>query len=272
MHDDASALEYTGERMIPERASARTFWEHVGRYRFAKDQVRGQRVLDIACGEGYGAAALVRAGAASVIGVDIAEDACLHAQRKYGIDARPGNAEAIPLPDRSVDVVVSFETIEHLADPRLFLAECARILTPDGRLIVSTPNRPVYSSQGQHNPFHQNEVDEAEFVAQLEKHFATITLFTQFPKSAAWWSPRSLAAERSPWLRIKGFWRLSAWFCPSKRSELSQAARNSAVESILAPVRWSSALFDPYLVRRRSAWGHEHPYYLIALAERIKPG
>jgi 2-polyprenyl-3-methyl-5-hydroxy-6-metoxy-1,4-benzoquinol methylase len=62
--------EYT-ERMVPEEAHARTFWEHIGRYRFARDFVRGRRVLDIACGEGYGAAALARAGAASVIGIDV---------------------------------------------------------------------------------------------------------------------------------------------------------------------------------------------------------
>ena len=270
MHDDASAMDYTGERMVPERASARTFWEHVGRYRFARDYAKGRRVLDIACGEGYGAAALAQAGASSVIGVDIAEEACLHAHRKYGIDARQGNAEAIPLPDASVDLIVSFETLEHLNDPPAFLAECVRILATGGRLIVSTPNRPVYSDQGKHNPFHENELDEAEFVALLSRYFETIELFTQFPKSAAWWSPRSLAAEQSAWLRIKGFWRLSTWFCPAKRSELSKEARDSAVASILAAESPSARLFDPYRVRRRSVWGGEKPYYLIAVAEGIR--
>ena len=100
-HNDGVA-HYT-ERMVPDEAHARVFWEHVGRYRFAKNFVSGKRVLDIACGEGYGAAALAKAGAASVIGVDISSDTCQHAQRKYGLDARTGDAQAIPLPDRSID-------------------------------------------------------------------------------------------------------------------------------------------------------------------------
>ena len=98
------------------------------RYRFAKDFVRGKRVLDIACGEGYGAAALAKAGASSVVGVDVSADVCDHALRKYGLDARPGDAQAIPLPDRSIDLVVSFETIEHVDDPNVFVRECARVL------------------------------------------------------------------------------------------------------------------------------------------------
>src|SRR5437868_8858698 len=101
------SLDFTGERMVPERAGSETFWEHIYRYRFATGFVRNKRVLDIACGEGYGTAALLQAGAASVIGVDISADVCDHARRKYGIDARPGNALNIPLPGQSVDVVIS---------------------------------------------------------------------------------------------------------------------------------------------------------------------
>ena len=163
MDDDCDVTHYT-ERMVPEHAHARIFWEHVARYRFAKDFVNGKRVLDIACGDGYGAAALAKAGAASVAGVDISAEACEQARRKYGLDARVGDAQAIPLPAQSIDVVVSFETIEHVDDPAVFLRECARVLVPDGLLIVSTPNRPVYSGDGRRNPFHQLEFDENEFV------------------------------------------------------------------------------------------------------------
>src|SRR5271169_1956163 len=113
MDGDHGVTNYT-ERMVPEQAHARIFWEHVARYRFAKDFVRGKRILDIACGEGYGAAALAKAGATSVIGVDISPDICQHAQHKFGLDARPGDAHAIPVQDRSIDLVVSFETIEHV--------------------------------------------------------------------------------------------------------------------------------------------------------------
>ncbi|WP_406697396.1 class I SAM-dependent methyltransferase [Singulisphaera sp. Ch08] len=270
MNDDPSALEYTGERMVPERASGRTFWEHIGRYRFARKFVRGRRVLDIACGEGYGAAALAKAGAASVVGVDLSAEACEHAHRKYGLETRTGDALDIPLPDRSMDLVVSFETIEHVDDPAAFLDECARVLVPDGILIVSTPNRPVYSAEGAHNPFHRVECDEREFGALLHPRFKSVRLFTQFPESSGWWSFRSLAAERSPWLRIKGFWRFTAWLCPAKGREVEPAIRESAVDVILKDDPVAAALVSPYVVRPRSVWSGERPYYLIAVAEGVK--
>ena len=227
MSDAHSAPNYT-ERMMPAEAHARIFWEHVARYRFAKGFVRGQRVLDIACGEGYGAAALARAGAAALVAIDVSPDVCDHARRKYGLDARVGDAQAIPLPNRSIDRVVSFETIEHVDDPARFVGECARVLVSDGMLIVSSPNRPVYSSEGRQNPFHRHEFDEREFVELLRAEFKAVQLYTQFPRSAAWWSRRSLAAERSPWLGIRGFWRLSSWLCPEIRSYVSSEIRAHA--------------------------------------------
>jgi SAM-dependent methyltransferase len=271
MSEGDPAAHYT-ERMVPEEAHARTFWEHIGRYRFAKDYVRGKRVLDIACGEGYGAAALARAGASSVVGVDLSAEVCEHARRKYGLDARPGDAQAIPLPDRSVDVVVSFETIEHVERPDTFLRECARVLVPEGTLIVSTPNRPVYTGEAASNPFHRIEFDEREFLGLLGPRFRSVRLHSQFPRSAACWSYRSLSAERSPWLRIKGFWRLSSMLCPAIRSELSPETRSRAVDLILGRDTLPSSLFNPYIVRDRSERSLESPYIFIAVARGVKPG
>jgi SAM-dependent methyltransferase len=259
------------ERMVPEQAHPRTFWEHVARYRFAKDFVRGKRTLDIACGEGYGAAALAKAGASSVVGVDISPDVCEQARRKYGLDARPGDAHAIPLPDRSLDLIVSFETIEHVDRPAEFVRECARMLVPDGTLIVSTPNRDIYGGKGECNPFHRIEFDEGEFVDLLRSRFQTVRLYTQFPRSAAWWSPRSIAAERSPWLRIKGFWRLSMWLCPVIRPQMSQEDRSRAVDLILARDTIASSWLNPYIVRERSVRSRERPYFFIAVAWGIRP-
>lgn len=271
MGQEAKDADYT-ERMVPEQAHARIFWEHIARYRFAKDFVRGRRTLDIACGEGYGAAALARAGASSVVGIDISPDICEHARRKYALDARPGDAQAIPLPGRSVDVIVSFETIEHLDNPAAFIDESARVLESPGMLIVSTPNRPVYSGEGTINPFHRVEFDETEFVALLRSRFRTVRLYTMSPQSAAWWSSRSLAAERSPWLRVRGFWRLSSWLCPAIRSHVSPEIRARAEELILAPDSFRGRFFDPYAVRPRSERSRERPYFFIAVAEGIKPG
>ena len=269
MSDDQGAIYYT-ERMVPEEAHARIFWEHVERYRFAKDFVRGQRVLDIACGEGYGAAALARAGARSVVGIDVSPDVCDHARRRYGLDARAGDAQAIPLPDRSIDRVVSFETIEHVDDPAVFVRECARVLVPEGMLIVSSPNRPVYNSEGRQNPFHRLEFDEREFLEVLRTEVRVVRLYSQFPRSAAWWSPRSLSAERSPWRCIKGFWRLSYWLCPAIRTHLRSETRARADEIILARDRFPSSLFNPYIVRPRAQSSREQPYILVAVAEGVK--
>jgi SAM-dependent methyltransferase len=267
--NDQGAIYYT-ERMVPEEAHARIFWEHIARYRFAKAFVRGKRVLDIACGEGYGAAAFSRAGARAVVGIDVSPDVCDHARRKYGLDARVGDAHAIPLPDRSIDRVVSFETIEHVDAPAVFVRECARVLVPDGILIVSSPNRPVYGGAGGQNPFHRREFDEREFVDLLRAEFKAVRVYTQFPQSAAWWSPRSLAAERSPWLRIKGFWRLASWFCPAIRTHLSPEIRARADEIILGADTFPSSLFNPYLVRPRAEFSRERPYILVAVAKGVK--
>ncbi len=269
--NDRPPLDYDGERMVPERAHARTFWEHVGRYRFARRHAAGRRVLDVACGEGYGAAALAKAGAREVVGVDLSEAACAHARRKYGLDARAGDAQCLPLSDRSVDLVVSFETIEHVARPAAFLDECARVLGPAGTLIVSTPNRPVYSGDGASNPFHVVEFDRGEFLAALAGRFEDVALYTQFPRSAGWWSPRSLAAERSPWLRVKGFWRLASTLCPALRAEVPAGLRGSAVDLILRDPPAVSAPFDPFIVRPYRESSREQPYYFVAVAGRARP-
>src|SRR5712672_1474167 len=202
-------LEPTGERMVPESSDLFTFWEHVYRYAFASRFVIGKRVLDIACGEGYGAAALQKAGASHVIGVDVSEEACLHARKRYGLDARQGSAEKIPLPDKSVDVVVSFETIEHVGDPGGFLDECARVLAPEGRLVISTPDRDVYTGRlGTRNRHHCAEMTEEEFGTAIRTRFHDAHFYTQRTNSAAWWSPRTLVCESTSWRHIRGFGRV----------------------------------------------------------------
>jgi ubiquinone/menaquinone biosynthesis C-methylase UbiE len=262
-------ISYT-ERMLPEDAHARVFWEHIERYRFARDFVRGKRVLDVACGEGYGAAALMKAGAVSVVGVDSAPDICEHARCRYQLDIRSGDAQAIPLEDRSIDLVVSFETIEHVSVPSIFLGECARVLIPQGKLIISTPNRPVYSSHGCQNPFHHLEFNAVEFLELLHTRFRSVKLYTQFNRSVAWWSLRSLAAEQSPWLKIRGFWRLSSWICPAIRGYVNPITRSAADDLILARDGLLSSLFNPYVVRPCSKRSNEYPYILIAVAEGVK--
>jgi SAM-dependent methyltransferase len=262
-----------GERMVPEISGHPTFWEHVYRYTFACRFVLRKRALDIACGEGYGAAALKRAGATNVIGVDISESCCVHARSKYGLDARQGTAEQIPLAAKSVDVVVSFETIEHVPNPRRFLDECARVLRPGGTLIISTPNKGIYSwPEGAQNPHHCSEMTEDEFSDALHARFRDIHLYTQHPQSAAWWSLRSIAADITPWDRVGLLRRLrrSAQFRFGSKAVHgpSDEERTSVVECVLHQRRRRHSLLNPFALRPQRKWTREKPTYIIATAVR----
>jgi SAM-dependent methyltransferase len=262
-----------GERMIPEVYGGFTFWEHVYRYAFASRFVAGKRVLDIACGEGYGAAALQKAGAAHVIGVDISESVCLHARKKYGLDARPGTGEQIPLPDNSVDAVVSFETIEHVANPNRFLDECARVLAPGGKLIISTPNKGVYTwPGGAPNPHHCSEMTEEEFSSALHSRFRDSRFFTQHPDFAPWWSIRTCVSDNTAWGRVRGFSRLRRLIqdviAPEATRDPTEEQRKSILELILRLGRSPHQFLNPYALRPRRRWTHEKPTYIVATATR----
>jgi len=169
-------LEFTGERYVPG-TTGEIAHEHWHRYAFARRFVAGRRVLDVACGEGYGSALLSEA-AAKVVGVDIDAATLAHARSAYkdrpNVEFIEGSASQLPVADASVDVVVSFETIEHLdaADQPKMLAEFARVLASDGLLILSSPNRPQYSDARSYvNPFHRHELDRDELAALLAPHF-----------------------------------------------------------------------------------------------------
>ncbi len=264
-------LESTGERMVPESSDSSTFWEHVYRYAFASHFVQNKRVLDIACGEGYGAAALQTSGASRVIGVDVSESVCLHVREKYGLDARPGNAELIPLADSSVDVVVSFETIEHVPDPLRFLDECARVLSLGGLLIISTPNKGIYAAETA-NPYHCSEMTEHEFTSALASRFSSIRFYTQCSASAAWWSMRSLSCVKSPWIRIPGFWRARSlaqrMLAPEAVGDPTEKQRAAASDLILQVARNPHKLLNPFALRPRHKWIREEATYIISTATR----
>lgn len=167
-------MEFTGERFLPSLSGAIRH-EHFHRYAWCRSLVKGRAVLDIACGEGYGSAMLA-SDASSVIGVDVSAEAVQHAKEAYanipGLEFRVGDAASIPLPDDSVDVVVSFETIEHHDKHQEMIDEIRRVLKPGGILVISSPNRIVYSEKaGYHNEFHVKELDFSEFDALLRTCF-----------------------------------------------------------------------------------------------------
>lgn len=153
---------------------------HLARYEFAKELVIGKNVLDVACGSGYGSAILKAAGAAKVVGLDISSKTIEYAKADFqnqGVEFVVGNAEDLSA-YRGFDVIVSFETIEHLQHPEKFLQEISRALAPDGILIISTPRREREGSPG--NPFHVKEWTEDEFAALLSRHFRLVNSYGQY--------------------------------------------------------------------------------------------
>ncbi len=193
-NDSMSAdLEFTGERYVPGTAGEIAH-EHWHRYAFARAFVADRRVIDVACGEGYGSAVLAET-AAHVTGVDIDAATLAHARAVYAdrpnVEFVEGSATSLPLANASVDVAVSFETIEHLdaADQPRMLAEFARVLKPEGVLILSSPNRPEYSdARAYSNPFHRHELDRDELERLLEADFPVRRWYRQrrYLGSALW--------------------------------------------------------------------------------------
>ena len=177
----AQPLEFTGERWTTA-AHGQIEIEHLHRYLLARDWCRGKDVLDIACGEGYGTALLAQT-ARRVIGIDIDIATVVHAAAQY---ARPnlryiaGDARGIPLAAASVDIVVSFETLEHFSEQEAFLAEIRRIMRPDGVLVISTPDSDVYSPVGgAANTYHLRELSREEFGRLLSRQFRHVTVSAQ---------------------------------------------------------------------------------------------
>ena len=157
-------LPWTGERLVPSHTGD-TAIEHLHRYAFAREYIEGKDVLDIACGEGYGSHMMSNI-AANVVGVDISPEVIAHARNRYGdkVTFSVGSCTDIPLSSASFDVVVSFETLEHLAGHEQMLKEVKRVLRPGGVLILSSPDKLNYTILPKtQNPFHVRELSKEEF-------------------------------------------------------------------------------------------------------------
>ena len=154
--------------------------EHVVRYIFASRFVRDKTVLDIACGSGYGGSYLLNKGARTVIGGDSSEDAidqALEFYKKDNLEFILLDATKMPISDNAFEVIVSFETIEHIPEYEKFLSECQRVLDHDGIFICSTPNVIIPGSEKAVNPYHVNEFNVKQIDEILHKYFSKIELF-----------------------------------------------------------------------------------------------
>lgn len=176
-------LPFTGERFTPE-CVREIAYEHWHRYAFAMSLVEGKQVLDAACGEGFGAALLAKK-AASVQALDIDAASIEHARKRYGaLDClnfdQADVTQLDALPDHGFDVIVSFETLEHVMEHDRMLSGFYRLLKKDGVLLISTPDKKNYTdATGVINPHHVHELYFEEFSALLDSHFQAKKIYTQ---------------------------------------------------------------------------------------------
>jgi len=176
--------EFTGERVVPGEVDVDLWNEHLARYHFASRLARSKRVLDAGCGAGYGSALLAQ-DALEVFGVDLKSEAVAYARAHYSepnLFFAQGSCAALPLASASLDLVVAFEVIEHIAEWRDFLAEARRVLRPSGQFVVSTPNKDYYTaSRGASglNPYHVHEFTYEEFLQELTQIFPSVCLYLE---------------------------------------------------------------------------------------------
>ncbi|MEN2489816.1 class I SAM-dependent methyltransferase [Flavobacterium sp. B11] len=173
--------KWTGER-LETFIQTRDSIEHLHRYAIVSDYITGKVVLDIACGEGYGSNLMAK-NASFVYGVDIDVDTIDKAKSKYqkeNLEFRIGRADKIPLESNSIDVVVSFETLEHHDKHQEMMVEVKRVLRKDGLLIISTPDKLHYSDgRNFKNEFHVKELYKEDFKKLIMTYFDKMQVLTQ---------------------------------------------------------------------------------------------
>ena len=184
-------LEFTGERFVTNLIDKYIVAEHYQRYNAVLDIVKGKKVLDAACGAGYGTA-LMATTAEKVTGIDISAETIAYAQKRYAGQKNASYVEAsiaeLPFEDHSFDVIVSFETIEHVTEELQdsFLKEIKRCLKEDGILVMSSPDKRTYTDLLEHiNEFHIKEFYADEFEAFLQREFKFCQFYLQGEQSIA---------------------------------------------------------------------------------------
>jgi len=175
--------------------------EHAERYSFAASQGKNhgenhkQLTLDCACGTGYGSRILEENGnSKKVISLDRDQRACLYTKKNNNRRVVQADASHLPFKDDAFGEVISFETIEHLPEPKKFAKEASRVLKENGKITISTPNREVIAStsyrdpQKTFNPFHLHELSLEEMLGLLADKFTDINIFGQriLPKPVSW--------------------------------------------------------------------------------------
>ena len=177
-------LALTGERTLPD-VPEENYWyrRHLVVYEWIAGRVAGRRVIDMACGEGYGSDVLARAGARSVVGVDANPEAHEHARLRYVRDNLRFERDMVERFAEPCDALVFLQTIEHVRDPGALLERFRELIAPDGTVYVSTPNVLTLAPPGAErsgNPWHVYEYRPQEFAALCRAHFPRVELYGVF--------------------------------------------------------------------------------------------
>ncbi|HYY05933.1 MAG TPA: class I SAM-dependent methyltransferase [Candidatus Limnocylindria bacterium] len=176
-------LSLTGERTLPD-VPEENYWfrRHLAVYEWIGARVGGLRVVDMACGEGYGSDVLART-ARSVVGVDANPEAHEHARLRYRRDNLRFVRDMVQTFPEPCDAVVFLQTIEHVPEPGETLEHFKRLIGPDGVVYVSTPNVLTLAPAGatrSDNPWHIREYRAEEFRALCAAHFSRVELLGLF--------------------------------------------------------------------------------------------
>lgn len=176
---------YTGERVTVRPMLHVTIAQGSAAYQFVSRVARGRTVLDVACGDGYGASILAETSA-EVLAVDRDARTIANARARYpkaNLSFLAADLERLPgvIGGRTFDIVCSFQFIEHLADQASFIAALRAFVRPGGIIAVSTPNRRMFPT---FNPYHVRELDQAELAALFARDFSDVQLFGVFGDQA----------------------------------------------------------------------------------------
>jgi SAM-dependent methyltransferase len=198
--DGVPPLSLTGERTLPD-VPEENYWyqRHLGVYQWIAARAGGRRIVDLACGEGYGSAVLGRT-AASVVGVDANPEAFEHARLKYTSERVSFARDLVETWQGDVDCVVFLQTIEHVQDPDAVLEHVKRLIGPKGIAYISTPNVLTLAPKGAErsgNPWHVREYRPQEYRALCERHFRSVDLLGLF--HARKLRAHQVAIERLGW-------------------------------------------------------------------------
>lgn len=201
-------MEFTGERFVPELEGWLAL-QHYHRYYFVITQfdLRNKIILDIACGEGYGCEILSKLSK-KVYGVDLSKETIDCAKSKYtrqNLTFIVGDVTSIPIEDNSVDIVVSFETIEHHSQHIEMMREIKRVLNKEGFLIISSPDKGFYERNlpDSRNEFHVKELYKDEFQALINKYFRYTQFFIQNNITGSFIATESNDFKYSPPIQIE---------------------------------------------------------------------